>query len=167
MLPKAITAELSLDAKGRVMLPSDLRRWLEYRGINRLVAFGNNGPEGGLAFCRIDQFDAIRERFGGAGPVHPEARLWALAMASTAATVKVDGAGRVLIPVAQRNRFGLDKDLYLFTANDWFEVWAMDRYEAWYAQATQNWDRIAGFGSLGSLSALGGVPAPEGVEGDR
>jgi MraZ protein len=149
-----LNAELKLDPKGRLMLPRQLRSALELAGVNRLVAFANGGAQGGLALYTLEAYKAMAERHQGADPVDPKARLFALAIASTAQTVQIDGAGRMLVPQALRNLLGLEKRLHLFSAGAWFEIWDGDRWEAQaYPQASGLWDEIQGLGSIRATSS--------------
>ena len=151
-----LNAELKLDPKGRLMLPRQLRSALELAGVNRLVAFANGGPQGGLALYTLDAYTSMAERHQGADPMDPQARLFALAIASTAQTVQIDNAGRMLIPQSLRQLLGLEKRLHLFSAGSWFEIWDGDRWEAQaYPHATDLWDELRG------LSSMRAAPSPQ------
>jgi MraZ protein len=149
-----LNSELKLDPKGRLMLPRQLRSALELAGVNRLVAFANSGAQGGLALYTLDEYEAMSKRYQGSDPMDPKARLFALAISSTAQTVHVDNAGRMLVPQALRQLLGLEKRLHLFSAGSWFEIWDGDRWESKaYPQASTLWDQIQGFGSISQASA--------------
>ena len=155
MLLPSLNAELLLDPKGRVMLPRPLRGALEHAGVGQMVAFANGGPGAGLALYRVDDFAKMAERYQGADPMDPRARLFALAVHSTAQRVQVDSAGRMLIPKELRGLLGLDKELYLFTAGSWFEIWNRGRWRAQaYPQANDLWEQLNGMGSLASQLGL-------------
>lgn len=155
MLLPPLNADLTLDPKGRVMLPRVLQIALQAEGVDRLVAFANNGPARGLAFTRLSDYKALahRHQSGSADPhtdvvdlADPRSRLFALAVASTAHTVSLDSAGRILVPGPLRAMFDLDRDLYLFTAGGWFELWDRDRWlKNGFPQATAAWDALFGF----------------------
>jgi MraZ protein len=149
MLLPSLNAELRLDPKGRVMMPRALRSAFELSGINQLVAFANGGPGAGLAFYRVEDFAAMSERYQGADPMDPRARLFALAIHSTAQRVTIDNAGRMLIPKELRALLGLERELYLFTAGTWFELWDRSRWaDQAYPQATGLWEQLNGLGAL-------------------
>ncbi len=149
MLLPSLNAELTLDPKGRVMVPRPLRDALELEGVNKLVAFANGGPRRGLALYTIPDFRKLQAAHSSPDLLDPKARLFAIAINSTAQTVSIDGAGRMLIPQQLRNLLGLDRELFLFTAGAWFEIWDRPRWEqeAW-PQAADLWDQLYGFGSL-------------------
>ena len=60
MLLPSLNAELTLDPKGRVMLPRLLRSALESQSVSQLVAFANGGPSRGLALYRVDDFQKMQ-----------------------------------------------------------------------------------------------------------
>jgi len=139
------------------MLPRALRSALDLAGVNQLVAFANGGPSAGLAFYRVDDFGKMAERYQGADPMDPRARLFALAVHSTAQRVTIDSAGRMLIPKELRKLLGLERELYLYTAGNWFELWDRDRWaQQAYPQAASLWDQLNGLGALSMPAA----PAP-------
>jgi MraZ protein len=151
--------DLLLDEKGRVMVPRAVRDALDARGVNRLIAFANGGPRGGLSFCRIDDYEALVARHQGTDPLAPQARLFALAVASTAQTVNIDSVGRMLIPQELRALLGLQKELYLFTAGTWFEIWDKSRWlEHAFPKAAEVWDQLYGFSALAPPAAPSSRP---------
>jgi MraZ protein len=157
MLLPALNAELTLDPKGRLMLPRQLQVALEMQGINGLVAFANGGPNKGLALYTHADWDALVAQHRGT-PLDPRSRLFALAIQSTAQTVSVDNAGRMLIPQPLRRMLNLERELYLFTAGSWFEVWDRPRWEDQaLPEAAALWDQLYGFDSL--KPPAGPVPA--------
>lgn len=149
MFLPSLNAELTLDPKGRVMLPRALRDALDLQGVGKLVAFANGGPNRGLALYRIEDFQEMQKGHSQGDPMDPRARLFALAIASTAHTVSIDNAGRMLIPQQLRKLLGLERELTLFTAGSWIEIWDRGRWEQEaYPQAADLWDQLYGFGSL-------------------
>lgn len=160
MLFPSLNAELRLDPKGRVMLPRALRAALDLAGVNQLVAFANGGPGAGLAFYRVEDFAAMAERYQGADPMDARARLFALAVHSTAQRVSIDSAGRMLIPKELRSLLSLERELYLFTAGSWFELWDRTRWTAQaYPQAADLWEQLNGLNGLNGLTQPSPAPA--------
>lgn len=161
MLLPSLNAELTLDPKGRVMVPRVLRSALEAEGYGSLVAFANGGPRRGLAFYTVPDFKKLQQAHTSDDLLDPKARLFALAINSTAQTVSIDKAGRLLIPQQLRNLLGLDRELFLFTSGGWFEIWDRARYEqqAW-PEAAALWDQLFGFGSLSAGAAPAAAATP-------
>ena len=149
MFLPSLNAALTLDPKGRVMLPRALRDALDLQGVSKLVAFANGGPKGGLALYRIEDFQSMQKSHQQGDSMDPRSRLFALAIASTAHTVNIDNAGRMLIPPPLRSLLDLERELTLFTAGAWIEIWDRSRWEAEaYPKAADLWDQLYGFGSL-------------------
>lgn len=162
MLLPSLNAELTLDPKGRVMLPRLLRNALELQGVNRLVALANAGPDGGLALMKVEDYEAMAAQHQQGGPLDARSRLFALAIASTAHTVTIDGNGRVNLPGALCSLLGLERDLYLFTAGSWVEVWDRSRWaERAVHQAAAVWDQLYGFDALTRAAAPAGAAASD------
>jgi MraZ protein len=159
MVLPSLNAGLLLDEKGRVGVPRLLRNALELEGCNQFVAFANGGPRRGLAFYTVPDFRSLQARHSSDDLLDPKTRLFALAINATAQTVSIDGAGRLLIPQQLRNLVGLDRELFLFTSGQWFEIWDRKKWEqeAW-PQAAELWDELYGFGSL--TSPPSSPPAP-------
>ena len=159
MFLPSLNADLTLDPKGRVMLPRALRSFYDLAGINKLVAFANGGPSGGLALYRLEDFAELQAQHQGADPMDPKARLFALAVSSTAQQISIDGAGRILLPQNLRGLLGFERELRLFTAGSWVEIWDRSRYETQaYPQAATLWDQLCGLESLRTAP-----PAQEGT----
>ncbi len=136
----SLNAELTLDPKGRVMVPRALRDALDLQGVSKLVAYANGGPRRGLALCRIEDFQAMQKQHQKGDLMDPRSRLFALAIASTAQTISIDNVGRMLIPPPLRTLLGLERELFLFTAGSWIELWDRARWEAEaYPAAAQMW----------------------------
>lgn len=149
----SVNAELTLDPKGRVMLPRLLRNAYELDGVGTLVAFANGGPRRGLALIKVEEWRALSQVHQG-DPLDPKARLFGLAVASTAQSVSIDSAGRLLIPPMLRQMLGLERDLYLFTAGGWVEIWDLQRYmQQGHVEAAALWDELYGFDSLRPAAA--------------
>ena len=91
----------------------------------------------------------------GGGQDTSDRALAPLAIASTAQTVKIDNAGRMLLPPQLRQLLGIERDLYLFTAGTWIEIWDRSRWEEQaYPVASKLWEELYGFDSLKSSPPL-------------
>ena len=69
-----LNAELTLDPKGRVMVPRALRNSPESEGAGSLVAFANGGPQPGLAFYTVPDFKKLQQEHASGSPLDPQAR---------------------------------------------------------------------------------------------
>jgi len=144
------------------MLPRDLRAFFEMGGHNQVVLFANGGPKGGVTAMFPSGYESMASEYRSENPLDPKSRVFARAIDSTAKRVKIDGNGRLLIPPELRRLLGLERELYLFTAGAWFEIWDKARWESQaYMEASDVWENLYGFDSLqtpaASTSLDGGV----------
>ena len=130
MIFEPFNTRLTLDPKGRLTLPIQLRNALGAMGINRLVGIGNDGTDGGLSLFTLDAYRAsVEARKANIDPFAPRGIDFLRAVVSTNQTLTIDGNGRVLIPPALRHLAGIERDVVAFSVGGWFELWDKDRWE--------------------------------------
>lgn len=137
-----VNAALKMDGKGRIALPTPLNSFFSLQGINQLIGFANAGPKGGLALYQKNEYNSLLEKYRS-DPIDPKSRLFALAICSTACTLTIDGSGRILIPINLRELLGFKKELHIFSAGSWLELWDHKQWETVaYPQSTDLWNQI-------------------------
>lgn len=109
--------EHSIDAKGRVILPSRFRR--EFAGGGCL----SQHNEGCLALWTPSQFDEQLDAALAAAARGRSERNLMRVWASGAAEVDLDSQGRVVIPAYLRAFAGLEADVLIVGAVDRLELW--------------------------------------------
>lgn len=141
MLFEPFHTSLTLDPKGRLTLPIQLRHALAGVGINRLVAIANDGRDGGLSLFTLETYRAsIERRTADIDPFAPRGIDFLRAVVSTNQTLTIDGHGRVLIPTGLRNLAGIEREVVAFSMAGWFEIWNKDRWESGaYPDAVDRW----------------------------
>ena len=153
---------LTLDPKGRLTLPAQLRSALGKAGVEQLVAVANQGNRGGLSFFTPDDYRrVVKGRVRDADPFARNTVVYLRAVDSTSQTLDIDGSGRVLVPALLRKLAGFEKELVAFSSLDWFEVWDNQRWERAFDQAMDLWDEQTG---PDSLAGLPGGPQAGGKE---
>jgi len=154
MLYEPFNTRLTLDPKGRLTLPIQLRHALAAHGINRLVAVGNDGDRGGLSLFTLEKYrNSIEARTADIDPFAPRSADFLRAVVSTNQTLTIDGHGRVLLPTSLRDLAGIERDVVAFSMAGWFELWDRARWEtSAFPDAVGNW--------------TAGSP-PTGAEGDQ
>lgn len=133
MLDVHLNTPLTLDPKGRIMLPSRVQGMLEHLGTNVLVCIPyrdhlrlytkadfKTKVVGKLE--TTDLFDAVQER---------RQRL----LLGFAVEVTLDGQGRFVVPPNLRQMVGLERDVVLMTVADRLELWDQARLDAWLQKA--------------------------------
>ena len=99
----------------------------------------------------------MAERYQAPTPWTPE-RACSHCGALTAQRVSIDSAGRMLTQES-RSLLSLERDLYLFTAGSWFELWDRTCWTAQaYPQAADLWEQLNGLNGLTLLSRSGSGP---------
>ena len=154
MLFEPFNTRLTLDPKGRLTLPIQLRQALSAHGINRLVAIGNDGDRGGLSLFTLEKYrESIAARTVDIDPFAPRGADFLRAVVSTNQTLTIDGNGRVLLPASLRDLAAIERDVVAFSMAGWFELWDKDRWEgSAFPVAVDNWTQGA---------------QPGGAEGDQ
>ena len=112
----------SIDAKGRVIVPSKFREQL---GEEFVVT---KGLDGCLFVYPKSEWEGIEEKFRGL-PTNAETRRFMRFFFAGAATCEVDKQGRILIPSVLREFAGLEKDVVLVGVLSKIEIWDKQSYE--------------------------------------
>ena len=141
MLFEPFNTRLTLDPKGRLTLPIQLRHALSAHGINRLVAVGNDGNRGGLSLFTLEKYrESIAARTADIDPFAPRGADFLRAVVSTNQTLTIDGNGRVLLPSSLRELAQIHREVVAFSMAGWFELWDKERWENnAFPQAIDNW----------------------------
>jgi len=115
------TYEHSLDAKGRLFIPAQLRKEL---GDTLYVTMGLDGC---LAVYPQETWDVFTERFASL-PMGQSKSMRALF--ANAAKCEPDSQGRIVIPQKLRNFAALEKDAVIIGVHNRAEIWSAERWSA-------------------------------------
>jgi MraZ protein len=117
--------EYKLDEKGRVPIPPKFRREL---GREEVVLAA--GIENCITAHPLSEWKKLATEFT-AGPV-PRDKLRKLnrAIFATAFSLSVDGQGRISLPVPLRQHAGIDNEVVIAGANNYFELWDKEQWES-------------------------------------
>jgi MraZ protein len=119
----------SMDAKGRLTIPSRFRELLVPDGAIVTRGFDNN-----LMLLTEANFERISERVNRMNMAELNARLLKRLIFASAERVEVDKAGRILIPEFLRKAAGLDNEAVVVGAGDYIEIWEPGYWEQQLAQ---------------------------------
>ena len=112
--------ELTLDAKGRLAVPTRHREGLT-SGSAQVVLTAH--PDGCLLLYPRLAWEPIRGRVQSLGDFTEQSRWWKRLLVGYAEEVEPDGSGRILVSPTLRKYAGLDKQLMLVGQGSHFEVW--------------------------------------------
>lgn len=140
-------AQLTLDSKGRLAVPSRHRDALVERCAGHLVITAD--ADRCLLVYPLPDWELIQQKLEGLSNLDPRVRDLQRRLIGFAVDVDMDGAGRVLISPALRHYAQLERDVVLVGQGKKFELWNRD-----------SWDQL--IDSAGRLGAGGLPPELEG-----
>lgn len=108
----------NIDEKGRLTIPARFREELE-KG-----AYITQGLDQNLVVLPTVMFEQMYQRVSEKSFTDPKARLLRRLFFSKADRVEVDKAGRILIPQFLRQPNGLDGEILIVGAGEYFEIWS-------------------------------------------
>jgi len=114
----------TIDAKGRVIVPSKLRDRL---GEGFWVT---KGLDGCLFVYDAAEWEKFEEKLSELPMTTKEARSFVRFFLAGADCPEVDKQGRILIPASLRNHASLQKDVVFVGVGKRIEVWDKDKWEA-------------------------------------
>ncbi len=117
-----------VDAKGRVSLPAEFRKTL---GSNLKVTL--DPTEKCIYVYEEDAFaawiDSLFEAKGGYKPTDSRMIAQRRLLNARARSCEVDNSGRILLPLAQREKAGIEKEAIIVGNSDHFEIWEKGRWD--------------------------------------
>jgi MraZ protein len=116
----------NLDDKGRLIIPARYRDYLTPDGAYVMQGFDQN-----LMVLPTAKFEELSQQVNHLTLTDSTARLLKRLIFSTADKVEVDKIGRILLPQFLRQFAGLQENLVIVGAGNYFEIWSQD---AWGAQ---------------------------------
>jgi MraZ protein len=121
---------LTLDAKGRMSVPSRYREALQMQAEGRVTL--TKSPDGCLLLFPRPEWEVFRTKVA-ALPL--EAMWWRRIFLGNAMDVELDGTGRVLVSPELRAAASLEKEVTLLGMGAHFEIWDSQIYAAKEAAA--------------------------------
>lgn len=120
--------ELSIDAKGRFLLPSTFRKQLPEGADAQFVI--TRGFEPCLNLYSMDEWNNLSEKINKLNDFNPKVRDLKRALLYGANIVETDSAGRLLVPKTLQDHAGLKKDIIFTSQGNKMEIWDQDSYRA-------------------------------------
>ena len=112
----------SVDAKGRLIVPSKFREQLG----NEFVV--TKGLDGCLFVYTKEEWHNIEEKFRGISMTSKDARKFSRFFFAGAAALELDKQGRILLPANLREYAGIDKEVVSVGVFSRVEIWSKERY---------------------------------------
>ncbi len=116
---------LTLDAKGRMSIPSRYREALQGQAAGRVTV--TKHPDGCLLLFPCAEWENFRTKIAA---LPMDAHWWRRIFLGNASEVELDGTSRVLISPELRSAAALDKEVMLLGMGGCFEIWNAQTYAA-------------------------------------
>lgn len=116
---------LTLDAKGRMSVPSRYREALQGQAQGRVTL--TRHPDGCLLLFPRPEWEVFRAKVAA---LPMDAHWWRRIFLGNASDVEMDGAGRVLVAPELRSAAGMDRGVTLLGMGGYFELWDAQTYAA-------------------------------------
>lgn len=118
---------VSLDAKGRMAMPSRYRDRLQESCRDQLVV-SLHWADPCLVLFPLNEFERVRAQLEALPSGNPVSRAIQRRVIGTANECELDTAGRVLLPALHRELAGLDSRVMLVGQTTKFELWNEQRW---------------------------------------
>ncbi|MEO6548120.1 MAG: division/cell wall cluster transcriptional repressor MraZ [Ferruginibacter sp.] len=126
--------EVTMDAKGRFLLPSGFKKQLGEEGANLFVI--NRGIEACLSLYPMQSWEPIFSEVSKLNEFDPKVRQFRRYFLNGATQVELDAAGRLLVPRTLIEYAGLEKDVVLVSAVNKIEIWDKAKYTRFFESFT-------------------------------
>lgn len=133
--------ECKLDAKGRLSIPSGLKRQLPEAEREGLVI--NRGFEKHLVIYTRKEWDSIVEDLSKLNQYEKRTREFIRYFTRGATELSVDAAGRILLPKSLMEYAGIDAEVVLACQFNKIEVWDQKAYDAQMDSEPENFANLA------------------------
>ena len=141
--------DCKLDAKGRMMIPSSLKRQLPEAEREGLVI--NRGFEKNLVIYTKKEWDRITEELSKLNPYEKKSREFIRYFTRGATELSLDASNRILFPKSLMEYAGIIGEVVLACQLNKIEVWAKEAYDTQMDNEPENFANLAEevMGSLG------------------
>lgn len=130
-----------IDTKGRFMLPSGLKKQLEPGDQERFVV--NRGFETNLTLYPESEWLKISHEVNSLNLYNKKNREFVRYFFRGAKELRLDPAGRLLLPKSLIDYGGIHKEIVLFAYGKRIEIWAKEAYEGLLASEPEDFSSLA------------------------
>lgn len=127
----------TIDAKGRLIMPSKLREKL---GEKFVVT---RGLDGCLFGYPLSEWEQLEGKLNDMPLAKKDARTFVRFFYSAATECELDKQGRINIPASLRTHGNLIKNCVIVGVSNRIEIWDEERWQAFTEEAEENFDEIA------------------------
>jgi len=133
--------ECRLDPKGRIMVPSALKKQISSKAEDKFVI--NRGFEKCLVLFPWDEWQKESAKVNSLNLYNKKNREFARYFYRGATELSLDNTHRILIPKSLQEYAGIDKDIILNAFSNRIEVWSKEAYDAQLANEPLDFSDLA------------------------
>jgi len=122
--------EVTLDSKGRFLLPAGLKKQMPEEDPASFVI--NRGFEKCLTLYPLKSWEPIFSNISKLNDFDPKVREFRRWFLNGATQMDLDSAGRLLVPKNLADHAGLEKDVVLVSAVNKIEIWDKVKYQQFF-----------------------------------
>ena len=119
--------ECKVDDKGRLLIPSGLRKQFSPEAEGKL--FVKRGIEQCLELYQKQDWEKVSKKVASLNQFVKKNRLFSRKFISGVAQLEIDNVGRILLPKNLLDYAGVNKELVLFAYGNKIEIWSKEKYE--------------------------------------
>ncbi len=129
--------EHTLDEKNRVVIPKRMRD--EASGVLYIM----KGYDGALSIFPKEAYTKLVEEIDTLPFGKKESRSYIRTELSSTYELEVDKLGRITLPIALKERYGIDKEIIILGVADHIEIWDRETYLAYEKEADSSYEEVA------------------------
>ncbi|MFT5601120.1 MAG: MraZ protein [Flavobacteriales bacterium] len=125
------------DAKGRLLLPAEMRKQLSPEDAESFVI--SRGIDDCLSLYTVSEWSRVMEKLRSLNRFKVKDRKFARMFQKGATKVSLDSSGRILLPKTLVGWANINKDIVMVANVDLWEIWDKKQYEA---SLSEDWDEF-------------------------
>jgi MraZ protein len=126
----------TLDPKGRIIMPSRLRQKLGS------VFYATKGLDHCIFIYTIEEWEKLEDKIQTLPFMKGDVRSFTRVFFSGACELEMDRQGRVLLPANLKDHAEIDKDVVIAGVGSRLELWSVERWEEYQAEAAKSFEEI-------------------------
>lgn len=143
--------EVTIDAKGRFLVPAALKKQLSDAGAHQFVI--NRGLESCLSLYPMESWDPLYDKISKLNDFDSKASAFKRRFLNGASKVELDSAGRLLLPKNLMEYAKLEKDAVLVFVGDKIEIWDTIKYKEFFESFSQEEFKLMANEVMGAKTA--------------
>ncbi len=130
-----------IDAKGRLLLPADMRKQLSSEDQGTFVI--SRGVDDCLSLYTMSEWNVVMEKLRKLNRFKAKDRKFARMFQKGATKVVADSHDRILLPKELVGWAGIKKEIVMVANVDLWEIWDKEKYEALMNEDWEDFDQLA------------------------